>query len=173
MTSVIAETDIDQILAEPHDPVIGVHKLTEYTFCDRAGLCSEDEDVADLGRDDHVAPLDFLPDYELDEIERLLRTFSVRAITWAVGCLIAAGLARWLMQNHGARGGIVGGVAVLCLLGMLARDVVILVKLMKRRIRCLRSHGNLPDPQSPEVEHANWWSFMLSLIHISEPTRPY
>ena len=54
--------------AAPHDPVIGVHVLTEFVFCARAGLCIYEENLDDPGQDPLIEPsTDYMPRYDLTQ----------------------------------------------------------------------------------------------------------
>ena len=53
-------------------PPLGVHVLSEYIYCQRAGLHAYEQDDEDQGREDPILRLDYLHCYELWEIEKQL-----------------------------------------------------------------------------------------------------
>lgn len=60
--------------AKPNDPWIGVHVMTEFLYCPRAGVLAHEHQIDDDAEDDSDAPanLDYLPLYDLRAIERRL-----------------------------------------------------------------------------------------------------
>lgn len=69
-------------------PLIGVHALTEFVFCKRSGLICQGQQTEDQGYEDAVSNLDFMPFYELKEIDNALEKLQVR-IFWLVGIVAA------------------------------------------------------------------------------------
>ncbi len=45
------DTKYPELNAEPGEPWIGVHTLSEFAFCPRAGICSHDEASGDDGEE--------------------------------------------------------------------------------------------------------------------------
>ena len=60
--------------ATAETPQIGVHVLTEFVFCPRAGVVAFEQERDDSGQDIDTPPrLDFLPDFSVRLIEDTLQ----------------------------------------------------------------------------------------------------
>ena len=60
--------------AQDTTPWIGVHVLTEFIFCPRAGVIAFEQKRIDSGEEIDGAPrLDYLPDFEIELIEAALQ----------------------------------------------------------------------------------------------------
>ena len=68
-----SHSDAD-MAAQDATPWIGVHVLTEFIFCPRAGLIAFEQQRIDPGEEIDGAPrLDYLPDFEIELIEAALQ----------------------------------------------------------------------------------------------------
>ena len=75
--------------AQPDDPFLGVYVLTEFIFCPRAGTIAhetgQDESAEDLG----PVKLDYMPEYDLHEIERALQELKGQLWLWGISVVAA------------------------------------------------------------------------------------
>ena len=82
----------------------GVHELTEFVFCPRAGLLCRRDSNDDTGQElDSLPRLDYLPDFDaieiratLDEIGQQLETFVVGTILGGFCLLLCAAFIHWI-----------------------------------------------------------------------------
>ena len=94
-----------QLAADNGTPWVGVHVLTEFMFCPRAGVIAFEEQRDDPGEDLDRAPrLDYLPDFEVRLIEAALQktcagfwnlltwTLPAVLVVWVVGLFVD----RWI-----------------------------------------------------------------------------
>ena len=72
-------------------PIIGVHLLTEFTFCSRAGLCTRETTTDE--EPESAANLNFLPDLDEQEIRQAIHQRGIRGLGFAFASLISAALA--------------------------------------------------------------------------------
>ena len=137
-------------VARPDDPALGVHVLTEFLFCQRAGLLTWEKREPDPGqeRDPH---LNYLPDYFIREITEALEEMTHRVwcfLTWAPVALVAIGLAGWF---GGPVLGLFLGLAAAFTLPVFWQDIRAMWKLNARRNLARQSGGAEPsrDLSSP------------------------
>ena len=71
-------------------PIIGVHLLTEFTFCSRAGLCTREATTDD--EPESPANLNFLPDLDEQEIRQAIHQRGIRGLGFAFASLVWADL---------------------------------------------------------------------------------
>jgi len=155
--------------ADKRDPVIGVHVLTEFVFCPRAGLCAYEARGEDLG-DEILAPsVDYLPRYDLHQMEDALQ--EVKRRIWGlalVGSVVAAATAVLTLFVHPEVIwlGMVGLAFVGWRLLPLFKKAMILAW---RQWHCLNAQPKEPDPESTENQRVNWWE----LLHAGFRSIPY
>lgn len=150
-----------ELVAHDRTPWIGVHVLTEFIFCPRAGLIAFEEKRADPGEDLDRAPrLDYLPDFEVQLIEAALQktwngiwnlltwTSPAVLLVWAAGLLVDRRL--WLIF-------VPLGV---WLFPHLARKFGNVLELSRRLRAARKAAPREPDPESTEVQAVNWWSVL-------------
>lgn len=89
---------------QQHEPPwLGVHELTEFLFCPRAGLLCYREHRDDTGQEfDGLPRLDYLPDFDTIDLEVTLRqigtqmqNFMAGTVAGAFGLLVFAAFADW------------------------------------------------------------------------------
>jgi hypothetical protein len=77
------------LVSQPNSskPIIGVHLLTEFVFCPRAGLCTQET----VSEEEPEAPanLNWLPDLDEEEIRLAIQDRSQRALFFAICALVA------------------------------------------------------------------------------------
>lgn len=150
-----------ELSAHDGTPWIGVHVLTEFIFCPRAGVIAFEEQRTDPGEDLDRAPrLDYLPDFVVALIEADLQkacntlwnlvtwTPPAALLVWVAGLLVDRRL--WL---------------VLIPLGVwflrhAARNVRIVLELSRRLRAAREATPREPDPESKQGQVVNWWGMM-------------
>ncbi|MGD8450899.1 MAG: hypothetical protein PVJ57_03695 [Phycisphaerae bacterium] len=182
--------------ARSDDPWIGVHVLTEFVFCPRAGLMAYEEQDEDQGveAEDRGPRLDYIPRWEMHSIERALNL-----LTEQVKSELAA------LKNRLAALRVVGIIAVLSALiigvitwsvlyamiplgGLLLTAMILVVRLWgsiethRGQIEELGAIRDLaqkaeprePNPEQRENQAVNWWSLWragFESIVYKEPLR--
>jgi hypothetical protein len=147
--------------ARPEDPEIGVHVLTEFVFCPRAGLCIYEENLDDTGEELFVqANLDYMPRYDLHQIEDALR--RIWGKMWAIalaGLAVVAlsGLLAWLVEPEAIWLGFVGMAGAAWKIKPLFKDAM---RLAWRQRQCLTAKAREPDRDSMEIQKVNWWELL-------------
>jgi len=145
---------LDEARAEPS---LGIHVMTEFEYCPRAGLVAYESNREDSGEESSVENLDYLPLYDLREINRELNQRCPVVYRWlAVGgtivvlSLILSLLVRWYFIFCGAAGLVVVIAALIDL-------VPPIVTLVRCRARAMKTQPRTPDLDSPEDEPIDWW----------------
>ena len=158
MESLNAATHEPDLRAAPEDPFLGVHVLTEFVYCARAGLVAQESPVEDFGEDDRPGRLDYLPRYDLANIEAALMG-SLSRLAWLVGMLLMTAvvtvvlglvwhpLAAWL--------GVLLTLATLIPIGSVVRDIA---RLVARRAAALSTAPGEPlFGTRDEPQPIDWW----------------
>lgn len=141
-------------------PHLGVHVLTEFMFCHRAGILAYEERRDDPGQELDAPPrLDYLPDFSVREIQDALQRTWTRIWAAALFSAVIGGLVvpPLLALNRVLT---VVGLVILArpAFRWLARrfhDVIIL----QRRLRAaIEAPPDEPDPTLMSIQPVNWWS---------------
>jgi hypothetical protein len=154
-------------------PPLGVHVLSEFTFCPRAGLITLGMERTDWGDDYWLTPnLDYRPAYALYELRReflatLLATLGLGAAAGAVlaGCVV-------LFRAGNAISFAAGVPLFLALLWAFGRRIARLQELRAQwhRIRTLAPRE--PDPEATEPQPVIWWELLRAgydPVRLPEP----
>lgn len=149
------------------DPLkLGIHVMTELEYCPRAGVVAYGEGRDDSGEESPVENLDYLPLYDLSEINRELNQRCPVVYRWLVLAaavivltLILTLLVRWYFIFCGA----IGLVVVIAALINLVPPIITLVRC---RANAMSAQPRTPDPDSPEDEVVNWWEMRRSGFEI-------
>lgn len=158
MNPAIFEPGVQRLIAQPHDPMLGVHELSEYTFCDRAGINTTSLQRADRGQDDnYVSPLDYQPEYEIDVIDRQLFVYSCRMLTWSIGFLVMTVLTTKLGSVHHPLALALGMIITVMLMISAISDGNQVIYWWRQRWDSIHGSKLLPDPHNPAVESLHWW----------------
>ena len=157
-----------QASPSPPQPTIGVHVLSEFVYCSRAGLLVYGQDEEDRGDEEPIQRLDYLPMYELNEIDEHLLA-HLQGI-WVLIFLAAGVVAATLALSRFVHGAFfVGGVVALAILGWAAiREARQIFELQRRREACHRANPAEPNADSDQQEMVDWWA--LKAAHF-ESTR--
>jgi hypothetical protein len=167
---------LETLSRDEQPPSLGVHVMSQFLFCPRAGIIASETNLDDTGSEFHAAPaLGGIPRYEIDRIERKLEELS-------------AGLKRLLLTLTALTGvGIVVafreplfGVFVLVfeILGILIssvwwrRDVANWWTLRKRLREARRAKPREPNWNQNAQQEVHWWELIAAGFESIEPTRP-
>ncbi|MCA9063856.1 MAG: hypothetical protein KDA96_12375 [Planctomycetaceae bacterium] len=153
------DPDTSSLHAQPNDPWLGAHELSEYTFCHRAGLNTTNLQQIDRGQDEnHVPPLDYQPEYDPAAIQRCLHLYSFRVLTWAVAVVLLAWISTTLLRGLW----LPWLLGVTFLIGCLVFGVSDAGQLMfwcRQKWLSCQGDATLPDPMNPDPERILWWQF--------------
>ena len=159
MATAGSDSDSNRKTIAPHRRIIGVHVLTEFVYCPRAGLAQFEEDRIDQ-RDGQTPRLDYLPEYELQKIitKRLRVIWKIYALLcMLVVFAILAGLLGWLIHKVFYLSWLVGTVFLSYLLIQYSYRAILLTMRLNDYYRAER--GAPPaDLQRDMV--VNWWSIL-------------
>lgn len=154
-------------------PMIGVHSLSEFEFCPRAGIISFGEQSDDPGMERSVSHLDYLPFYELkkldEEFDRILLRIKIKS---AIGLifLLFAGVgyvlsAFWL------------SFLILIFLGLLAvqftKDLKRAWELDSIRNQFIKAPALRLNLENPMPEYVDWRSLLKGNFDIHKNTDVY
>jgi hypothetical protein len=155
------------------EPWLGVHVLSEFTFCARAGYIALGTEAVDRGDDYWLRPnLDYRPSYALYELRREILVASVQTLLLGiasgavlVGCFLL--LRAWSVLPLAA------GVALFVALAWpLSRSLARLLSLLAawKRIRSLAPRE--PDPDATTPQPVIWWELLragFDPVRLPEP----
>lgn len=152
----------DESLAESNAaPWMGIHVLSEFVFCPRAGVLSFEMGYGDTGEEqDHVPPLDYLPDFELELIEERLQQ-EWQEVTKLIGFGFAVGL---VLIGATLFVHLLVGILLFAGCGGLTTELVrrgrVILELARRRDLALRAKPHLPDADDEHLQAVNWWALL-------------
>lgn len=166
-------TIANDLIADNETAWVGVHVMTEFMFCPRAGLVAWEQGHDDRGEElDYIPPLTYLPDFSIELIERVLeQTWNGiwRTLTWTPPVLLVVfvcGL-RWdfrLMWGLVPLG--------LGLAAWLFQRFRIIAELARRLEVARAALPQEPDPNSQEMQPVNWWRLLkagFTPVEYEEP----
>ena len=126
-----------EMMAQDNTPWVRVHELTEFMFCQRAGVIAREESKPDSGDELERAPrLDYLHDYEIELIERdLQKTWNRiwQVLTWASPVVLAIFILSVALDGRWALVLIPLGVWLLRWLRRRVQDILELTRRQTRR----------------------------------------
>ena len=150
-------------------PWVGVHVVTQFVFCPRAGMLAYEEGRTDDGSDlDRPPKLDHMPDYlpeiieeKLDGVRRDLWAFATYASLWVMLLALIAFVHPVLVVMLFA--------ASLVFVPSVYRLVRNYLLLRHQKLLALGAKGRAPDPNIAATQIVNWWELLKADY---EPTRP-
>lgn len=147
----------ESLRAAPDDPRISVHELSEFVFCPRAGLVAQESQKEDTGRESGTEHLDYLPEYNLLELQRHLKR-AADQVTWLLGAMALALVATVVAMILFNAYWIVAGLLVVCaLIGPTVSPAKRLWVLARRYAAYERAGPRQPNLESAETESIGWW----------------
>lgn len=152
-----ASSNIASLTASNTTPWVNVRVMAATMFCRRAGVLARELGDDSGEDDDDAARLDFLPDYELAQIEAALEE-TWRSIhlflRWAVfGVLILVGVGLSGLWGWS----LLGGLPSVFLFRWLFDQFRIVSVLARRRDIARRATAREPDLSGPYIQDFNWW----------------
>jgi len=148
--------------ALPEDPALGVHTLTEFIFCPRAGIIAWEKGAPDNGDDEPPSRLDYLPRFDIrlmeEELNRRLNRFWIFSALSLLGVATIA-LALFYGIIAGTLAGAVGTIAAGTFVGRELFAAISLVGLIRKA-----KQTKPLEPSSPllEIEEINWWELLAA-----------
>jgi hypothetical protein len=157
----------------PEVPWLGVHVLSEFTFCPRAGLIAMGQARTDWGDDYWLRPnLDFRPSYALYELRREIAVACLLATALGIGFGIVLAGNAWLL-TQGNTVPLIGGVLLLIALAWpLSQSLARLTSLVGQWRRILSLTPREPDPTVGTPQPVVWWEMLRAgydPIRLPEP----
>ena len=185
--------------AKPNDPWLGVHVLTEFIFCPRAGLIAFEQETEDDGEEEirERPRLDYIPRWEMHSIERALNEVAeevkrklVVFKKWLKRIILATVIAlpiMFLVITENFRGDEVWFILALLPLTLLLPGWVLkrmwgsirnerhkLEELGRIRDTALAARPAEPDERVQDNQLVEWWSLWqagFESINYKEPLR--
>ena len=153
-------------------PLLGVHVLTEFVFCKRAGLVSHVEGKKDTGVELSVSDLDYMPFYELQEMDQALAKLQRRAV-WLGGATL-------LLIFAAATAALIHWLLALLLLTSTCIPILNLIRTLFRgyqiyseKQRFLTTRSQTPDLTNLDDEELDWRAIIRHGFDSGEPIDPF
>lgn len=145
---------------EIHEPPLGVYVLTEFIYCQRAGLCAHETGTDEEEDLPPVSFFSFNPLYSIPEIEAALQQ-AITELTWcvagsAVSAILAVVLSIWINKFVG----IAGIFGLLWFLTFSVQRGVQAFHLHQQRKHALEGKHREPNPNSSDVQDVHWWDLI-------------
>lgn len=141
-------------------PTVNVHTLSEFVFCQRAGLISQFEDREDTGEEESVPNLNYLPLYDVKEIDRKIEECrqEIVVLTVVVVSVFILGLIALAFLSF-VKGVFAFGLAVVVAIyptKLLFNRFVQYTKLFSLREAYFSDEGRYPNLEHDSVEEFDW-----------------
>lgn len=179
MTSVTGESELRSglasLVAKDQTPHLGVHVLTEFVFCSRAGIVAHETQRDDPGQDlDAVRRLDYLPDFSVREIQDALQQTWSR-IWRGLALRIAVGIMVFLvaLPNYWFLAIGVVSITVRPALRWLWSRFCDVATLQKRLRAAIDAQPDAPDATLMTPQPVNWWSLRKAGFSVLRPEDAY
>lgn len=162
------------MFARDTDPTVGVHVLSEFVFCPRAGLLAFETEEPDTGEELERAPnLDYLPDFSILEIHAGLQQAWNALWSSLFWLLVGVITVSYVRSYAGGQTALVVTFVLFpfVLLPVAKRIKVIFELLCKLRIAKVAVPAE-PDPSRMEAQKVNWWSMLkagFTPVEYEEP----
>lgn len=147
--------------AMEQDPWIGVHSLTEFIFCPRAGLIQYEQKGLEEDNNDTQRRFDYLADWDETEIERDLK-IHIRKLWFfiivliAVPCLLIP-IINWNFGGFNLFSIFGTGILVIFWTRHLFKVISRILELIRRRNAARQALPSEPPGEFERYE-VNWWS---------------
>ena len=161
----------NRLVATATTPWLGVHALTEFIFCPRAGIMAAEQGSTE---EEYAEPanLRYLPNWSSEAIKREVPLVVARLAVLLLALLVLVAFCfahdAPLGLSWGCRGGAV--VIAVAVGGQLRKLLTLLRRLHLARIAVPK----LPDESNHESEPVNWWSLLragFESVRYQEPLR--
>ncbi len=154
------------------EPMIGVHVLAQFEFCQRAGVISSEVASEDTGEESESPQrLDYLPDYEESLIRESLT--STMMAFWFASLLLATGVVAvgW-MGNWRIEFGILSAVPLGVILYWWFRFVRAIVILRSRLDAAMNAVPREPNLLHLSEQIFNWWDLRRAGYQVDRMPEP-
>lgn len=150
---------IDSLLrASDADETLGVHDITEFLFCQRAGVISWHEEHDDPNASPRTVLLGYLPKYDLasinEAIGRIVTQMFVAAFGGLIGVAATLALAYWGSLLLAV---MASALLLITLAGLIVFQFVCLAILWRRRIQALGATPGEPQFAGDREVAVDWW----------------
>jgi hypothetical protein len=163
-------SDVDRLAASKNDPDLTVHRLSEFVFCPRAGLClyEQDEDFHEEEADE--VNLSYLPIHEKEELIRtykaLIRQLIGIGVSGAVLTAILCGMA-WL--SGWPWGWLAPTLVAVVTLWAIGNRIYWIFQAVGFLEILEETEPELPDPDSTAIQKIHWCALLSSEVMLSKP----
>ena len=163
----------ERLNADPQDPRLSVHGLSEFVFCSRAGLCLHEQEH-DLDESEGDADLSYLPIHEPERLRLVLQTLT-RQFLWILG----GGLTVFFLLAFAAwfSGRLELWIAAGCALLLTVWGLYDRGYWVYRAQRQLELWQDavpvLPNADSPKIQDIDWRSLLASEMTVFRPPSAY
>ena len=162
----------DPMAAKPDDVKLGVHCLTEFVFCPRAGLCTYEQDKEFAEEEEH-ANVYYLPIYDRVELERTLKAIFEQFWRIVLGGVIATVLCAVVAWMAGQMIlGILAVVVALVTIIALAERGYWAFRVTQYLAIWKRAEPRLPDPETTKTQEIHWCELLAAGFTLREPQAP-
>jgi hypothetical protein len=153
-------TERSRIAANHQTPWIGVHSLTEFMFCPRAGLLAYETD--DTGGQVERPNVRYLPDWNLAAIQQSRREATIRLSISSIALTLLALMGGFQFQQlSGARQLLL--LVCIAMLGVAAwRQMRLFCRLTARVRAAKQAVPMMPDAENTDRESVSWWSLLAA-----------
>jgi len=164
----------DQMLAPDGSCKVGVHVLSEFIFCRRAGLIEYESRHEDSGVEDEALPrLDYLPDFSIDMIEwHIQKEWSDiwRMLTFCLPVVATIGILGHIVHRMIW----IGLAVVICwMLPVIFRRLQRVAGLAAQLRAAENATPNEPIADSPHMQPVNWWELLNAGFQAVEYEDPH
>lgn len=149
-------------------PVLGVHVLTEFVFCERAGLVSRVEKTLDTGVELSVSNLDYMPFYELKEIDQALAKLQTRA-SWLCGAICLLIIAASITSANNWLLALLLLASTCFLIANLLSTLVRGYQIYSEKLGFLNTRSQTPDLTNLGDEELDWRALIRHGFDIGKP----
>lgn len=140
-------------------PWLGVHVLTEFLYCPRAGLVAFESDRDDDGEEWGIAKLDYLPLYDARRMrQELNRSFT--QLWRLVALLITVLLLMWQLRGLGIFILVPGLWGMGAVTRSLFATISTISELGQELQRAESAVPRIPDPAAGDRQRVNWWELL-------------
>ncbi len=151
-----------RLVASGHDDPLGVHVITEFLFCPRAGVIAHESEESDRGQDTRPIRLGYLPRYDQARIAEAIGRITMYLIGGVVGGLLSIGLCGILTLTVSPTFLIGCWLLLLVLVVGVATGCWALVVLTHRHSRAAGAKPKEPKFDGDNPTAADWWGLIAA-----------
>ncbi len=156
------EDDDRRLIANRHDESLGVHVITEFLFCPRAGVIAHESEESDHGQDIRSVRLGYLPRYEQARIAEAIGRITMYLIGGIVCSVLTIGLFGILAFTVSPAFLLVCWLLLVVLIAGLAVGVWALAVLTYRHSQAVGAKPKEPEFDSDRPASVDWWGLIAA-----------